>query len=127
MQREEALLALIFFQEDVRVSKRRSSRKFHGVWALSSYEEKLLAEKLMVQLQRENKKMSIVFEKSSGNLGGTAFYLGQPRCRLFKLANFDNYINRSGNQRSDYLKMLQYWEIVKFSKRFVYLIYLVEA
>lgn len=107
MQREEALLALIFFQEDVRVSKRHSLRKFHGVWALSSYEEKLLAEKLMVQLQRENKKMSIVFEKSSGNLGGTAFYLDQPRCRLFKLANFDNYINRSGNQRSDYLKMLQ--------------------
>lgn len=76
MQRVEVLLALIFSQEDVRVSKRRSSRKFHGVWALSSYEEKLLAEKLMVQLQRENKKMSI-FEKSSGNLGGTAFYLGR--------------------------------------------------
>lgn len=76
MQREEALLALIFFQGDVRVSKRRSSRKFHGVWAPSSYKEKLLVEKLMVQLQRENKTMSIVFEKSSGNLGGTAFCLG---------------------------------------------------
>jgi len=76
MQREEVLLALIFTREDVRVSKRRSSRKFHGVWALSSYEEKLLAEKLMVQLQRENKKMSIVFGKSSENLRGIAFYLG---------------------------------------------------
>lgn len=40
--------------------------------------EKLLAEKLMVRLRREN-KVSIVLEKSSGNPEGTDFNLDRNR------------------------------------------------
>lgn len=44
----------------------------------------------MVQLQRENKKVPIVFEKSSGNPEGTGFNLDRNRdVDFFKLAKSD--------------------------------------
>lgn len=89
MQRKEAHFCHWFSLERICVYLKDVFRENFTVSSFPYY-EKLLVEKLMVRLQRENKKVSIVFEKSSGNPEGTAFNLDR-NCDadFFKLADFD--------------------------------------
>lgn len=89
MQKKEALFCRRFSLEKICVCLKDVFRENFTVSSFPCY-EKLLVEKLMVRLQRENKKVSIVFEKSSGNPERTAFNLDRNRdADFFKLANFD--------------------------------------